>query len=92
MKFSQNFDGSSPEPKKPSLKDFRYPLFHTFLLASTTFMGLNTLWYSLEYEQMEAQLQEKSKVLEAEMQTALDSVRDEIKKPSWSWFSFWRKS
>lgn len=94
VKFSQNFDGLMPEPKKPSLKDFKYPLFHTFLLASATFMGLNTLWYSLEYEQVEEQLKAKSRALEAEMQAALDGVREDIQKSSSSWssrFLFWKK-
>lgn len=97
VKFSPNFDGQSPEPKRPQLRDFRYPLFHTFLLASTTFMALNTLWYSLEYEQVEQQLIEQSKVLEAEMQQALDEAREDLQKSSpkssWtSWIKFWKRA
>lgn len=95
IKFSENFDGQLPEPRKPTLRDFRYPLFHTFLLASTTFMALNTLWYSLEYEQVELLLIERSKQLEAEMQQALSEAREDIQKTSKTWTSklmFWKKS
>lgn len=58
-------------------------------------MALNTLWYSLEYEQVEQLLMEKSKQLEAEMQIALDDVREDIQKStksSWSsWLMFWKE-
>lgn len=58
-------------------------------------MAFNTLWYSLEYEQVEQQLMEKSKQLEADLQLALDEVREDIQKSSTSWSSklmFWRRS
>lgn len=91
VKFSENFDGQQPEVTKPKLSEFRNPLLHTFLIASTAFMGLNTLWNWLEYAQVEKELIEKSKMLEAEMQKALDEVKEDITpKSKWLKWSFWR--
>lgn len=93
IRFSENFDGLQAELVKPRLRDFKYPLFHTFLIASATFMGLNSLWYALEYEHVEKKLVEESKVLEAELQGALDEAQAEMSSPSsiWSTIAFWRR-
>lgn len=97
VKFSENFDGQNPAPTKPTLGEFKNPLLHTFLLASATYMALQALWLALEYEHVEAELVAKSKVLETEMQKALDDARHEMAASiaSKSWFSklaFWNRS
>lgn len=94
VKFSENFDGHHPEATKPKIRDFRYPLFHTFLIASATYMGLNAVWSALEYKQVEKDLSAKSKLLEEDLQAALDAAKHEMKSSQsvWSKLAFWRKS
>lgn len=95
VKFSENFDGQNPAPTKPKLSEFKNPLLHTFLLASATYMALQALWSGLEYEHVEAELLEKSKVLEAEMQSALETARQDMEATNRHvWFprlQFWKR-
>lgn len=93
IKFNENFDNPKLSPK-PKLSQFKYPLFHTFLIASTAYMALNTLWYGLEYNEVEKKLREKSAKLEEEMNVALEEAKVELvdQKPKRSWIFFWRKS
>ncbi|QFZ28639.1 putative small nuclear ribonucleoprotein [Clavispora lusitaniae] len=91
VKFSENFDGHV-QATKPRLADFRYPLFHTFLLASSVYMGLNALWYSLEYEQVENSLIKQANKLEDELQRTLEEVKSQHIKSADKWYSklkFW---
>lgn len=94
VKFSENFNGMLPQPTKPKLRDFRYPLFHSFLLASSVYMGLNCWWYALEYEQVENGLVREANELEAKLHKALEEVKEEHElHSSRTWFSrikFWR--
>lgn len=93
VKFSENFDGLLPQPAKPKIRDFRYPLFHSFLLASSVYMGLNCWWYALEYEQVENKLLAQANELESKLQMALEEVKEEHDlHSSRKWFSrikFW---
>lgn len=91
VRFSPDFD--QPQQKPPTLRDFRYPLFHTFLMASSAFMALNALWYALEYEEVEKQLVAESASLESALQLALDDAANDLtKRRSWaSRLWFWRQ-
>ena len=94
VKFSENFDGQHPAPTKPNLSEFKNPLLHTFLLASATYMALQALWSSLEYEHVEAELLEKSRALEAEMYQALEEARQDMVLAKSGWLSklkFWNR-
>lgn len=77
VKFSENFDGQLAHPVKPKLRDFKYPLFHSFMLASSVYIGLNCWWYSLEYEQVEYKLLAEATELEENLQNALKEVKEE---------------
>lgn len=93
IKFNEDFDKPKTSPK-PKISQFRYPLFHTFLIASTAYMALITLWYGLEYNEVENQLKEKSSKLEQELNAALEEAKVELieHKPKRSWLFFWKKS
>lgn len=93
VRFNENFNQQAPDPK-PKISQFKYPLYHTFLLASTAYMGFHVVWYHLEYKEVEKDLKEKAERLENEMQKALDEVRIEVvdSKPKRSWLTFWRNS
>lgn len=93
MRFSENFDGRTEPLTKPRIRDFKNPIIHTLLIASTAYMALNAVWYSLEYEHVEEDLRKESLALEQELQSALDDAqRDLLTQRSWgSIFSFWRK-
>lgn len=88
--FSENFDGA--ELQKPRLRDFRYAIGNFFLLSSSVFMAYNAMWYKLEYEHVQKEVEAKSLRLEAEMQLALELAKQELPlNRSWlSKLAFWK--
>lgn len=87
--FSENFDGSGLQ--KPRLRDFRNAMVNFFLLSSAVFMGYNALWYKLEYEHVQKQVEAESVRLETEMQEAIEAAKKELPQTSWlSSLAFWR--
>lgn len=88
--FSENYDGSVL--LKPRLRDFRNATVNFFLLSSAVFMGYNALWYKLEYEQVQKQVEAESVRLEVEMQRALEAAKKELPaQKGWlSSLAFWR--
>lgn len=71
VRFATEFDELN---KKPTIGQFKYPLFHVFLIASSTYMAMNAWWYALEYEQTEKKLKEQSAVLDSQLQAALEEI------------------
>ncbi|CAK7901229.1 hypothetical protein CAAN1_06S03070 [[Candida] anglica] len=71
----------------PTVGQFRNPLLHCFLLASSTYIVLHTVWLSLEYEHREKELKKSTELLESRIQTYVDarSTADKSKK----WWKFW---
>lgn len=87
--FSENFDGSIPQ--KPQLRNFRTAFINFFLLSSSVFMIFNTVWYRLEYEHVKKDLEAESLRLEAQLEQAMATARDEKEKKSFlSKLMFWK--
>lgn len=73
---------------KPKLSQFKYPLYHSFLIASCTYIFLNTVWYKLEHDTVEALLLEQSAELELTIQGLVNEKKQELtqsKKLWWKW-------
>lgn len=89
VRFSTQFDAANP---KPTLAQFKYPLFHVFLIASSTYMAMNAWWYALEYKEKEQKLQEAARALDLELQAVIDEKKavHAESHPKKSWFRFWR--
>ncbi|CUM54124.1 uncharacterized protein AC631_04744 [Debaryomyces fabryi] len=84
--------GDSTEPLKPTLSQFKNPLFHCFLIASTTYIVLHIVWINLSSSEKEAKFIEKTKVLEDRIQQLVDDRKNEYEsKRKWSnVFKFWK--
>lgn len=84
--------GNSIEPRKPTLSQFKNPLFHCFLIASTTYIVLHIVWTSLSSSEKEAKFIEKTKVLEDRIQQLVDERKNEFESTrKWSnMFKFWK--
>ncbi|CAN3360937.1 hypothetical protein DICA1_D08812 [Diutina catenulata] len=82
-------EGASPQaPTKPSVGQFKYPLFNTFLIAAATCAVLNTVWYKLERDDQERQLSERAALLEHKINEMVEAKKEEVaekqtKKKSW---------
>ena len=89
VKFPQ---GDSIESQKPTLSQFKNPLFHCFLIASTTYIVLHIVWTSLSSSEKEAKLIEKTRVLEDRIQELVDEKKDKFESTRrWSnMFKFWK--
>lgn len=69
-----------PNTTKPSLGQFRAPLLHTFLVASTAYIGLHTVWAKLEYDERKRVLERESNELEGRILELVNGKR------KWWWF------
>ncbi|CAH2353818.1 hypothetical protein CLIB1423_12S03598 [[Candida] railenensis] len=78
----------TPVAHKPSIRQFSSALYHFFLIASTTYIGLHTTWVLLEYTQKENELLQRTVDLENKIQELVDSKKAEI--PRRRWFQFWK--
>lgn len=70
--------------EKPTLSDFKNPLLHTFLIASSAYMALHIFVLSHEYEVEEQKLADKERSLEVEIEELLKQKKQK------KWFSLWR--
>lgn len=79
--------------EKPKLSQFKYPLYNTFLIASSVYIFLNVVWYRLEHDEREAALTSSTKQLEDEIQQLVNSKKEEldeiVKKNRKSWWKIW---
>ena len=84
--------GDSIESPKPTLSQFKNPLFHCFLVASTTYIVLHTVWTNLNSSEKEERFIDKTKAFEDRIQQLVDKKRNELEsKKSWSHvFKFWK--
>lgn len=84
--------GDSIESPKPTLSQFKNPLFHCFLIASTTYIVLHIVWTSLSSSEKEAKFIEKTKVLEDRIQQLVDERKNEFESTrKWSnMLKFWK--
>lgn len=84
--------GNSAEPPKPTLSQFKNPLFHCFLIASTTYIVLHTIWINLSSSEKEAKFIEKTGVLEDRIQQLVDDRKNayESKRTWYNVFKFWK--
>jgi hypothetical protein len=78
---------SPAPPAKPALSEFRDALLHCFLLASTTYVALHTVWYVLELAERERELAATAAALETRIQALVDAKK--APPPRSRWF-FWR--
>lgn len=74
---------------KPQISQFKGPLLHTFLLASTTYIVLQTVWMNLEYSEKRAELEAESKSLEDKIQRLVDAKKHEFDGRNRTWW-FWK--
>ncbi|ODV78159.1 uncharacterized protein CANTADRAFT_7611 [Suhomyces tanzawaensis NRRL Y-17324] len=81
------FPEAQAQPK-PKLSEFKNPLLHTFLVASSTCLVLHAVWLRLEYEVEEKKLAEKTKQLEDSIQDLLDEKRVEIERSNKRWYHY----
>lgn len=86
IKFPQEFKTANNE--KPTLSQFRNPLFHTFLIASSTYMLIHLFVSVSEYESEEKVLLKQEKDLESEIQSLIDVKAAQV--PKKRWYFFWR--
>lgn len=76
-----------PEVKevKPKLSQFKNPLYHTFLVASSAYIFLHTMWFALEYEEEKKRLEAKSEALEKEIHGLVEEKKMELESKNRSW-------
>lgn len=77
---------------KVKLSQFKFPLYNTFLVASSVYIFLNTIWFKLEHDEREKQLEIKSKQIEDEIQQLVNKKLVELKEivlENKSWWKFW---
>lgn len=84
--------GNYVDAPKPTLGQFKTALFHCFLIASTTYITLHTIWMNLHSSETEENLIEKTKSLEGKIQLLVDEKKNEIEsKKKWtSILKFWK--
>lgn len=70
---------------KPKISEFKNPLLHTFLIASSTCLVLHSLWLSLEKVEREKELAGRAKEMEAEIQKIVDENKPKVAKKWWMW-------
>ncbi|EGV65221.1 hypothetical protein CANTEDRAFT_102588 [Yamadazyma tenuis ATCC 10573] len=75
--------------EKPNLSQFKNPLLHTFLIASSTYMVLHIIALIDQYDEEEKILSREEKVLEEKIQSIIDETKIRNEK---SWYSFLWKS
>lgn len=86
IKFPQEFKQVNNE--KATIGQFRNPLFHTFLIASSTYMLIHLFVSIYEYQQEEKCLLKEEKDLEHEIQAIIDEKASKV--PTKRWYLFWR--
>lgn len=72
------FPETMPEttvPIKPRIGQFRTAFFHSFLIASTTYMILHAIWYRMELENAQVAMEAKSALLEQRIQELVDEKK-----------------
>ncbi|KAK6455030.1 uncharacterized protein RJT20DRAFT_54241 [Scheffersomyces xylosifermentans] len=77
--------------QKPQIRQFANPLLHAFLIASTTYIVLHSIWIRLEREEKEQVLTQRSKELEETIQTLLNQKKQELETSSdgRKWYKLW---
>ncbi|CUM62918.1 uncharacterized protein PRCAT00000478001 [Priceomyces carsonii] len=87
------FPEEQVDPSKPKIKEFKYPLFHTFLIASTTYVLLNSLYLKLEQEEKQNELLKRNEELENSIQILVNEKEQELRAKQKKWYSIfnlWR--
>lgn len=91
--FSTKFPEHAMIQQKPQLSQFKFPLYNTFLIASSVYIFLNTVWYKLEHDEREKELTIKAKLIEDEIQQLVDSKKVEfqeiVQQEQKSWWKVW---
>lgn len=84
--------GDSIESRKPTLSQFKNPLFHCFLIASTTYIVLHIVYTSISCSEKEELFIERTKVLEDRIQQLVDEKKNKLESTrKWSnMFKFWK--
>lgn len=91
--FKRFYTTSNPSTAilKPKISQFKTPLLHTFLIASTTYLLLNTIAMTLEYEEEKQKIETLEKSIESEIQTAIDNKKKQLES---KWYQklplFWK--
>ena len=83
VKFPQ--DHQELNESKPNISQFKYPLFHTFLIASTTYMVLHAVSLSIDIGDEEKKYSEEEADLEQEIKTIVDQKKEMANK---RWYSY----
>lgn len=89
VKFPQSVE--ELQPQKPKVGQFKTPLFHTFLIASSTYMFLHMVGLALEHEEEQKLYIQAEKELETEIQTLVDQKKLQLQLRRWYHF-FWKSS
>ncbi|CAH6723093.1 hypothetical protein CLIB1444_13S00166 [[Candida] jaroonii] len=77
---------------KPNISQFKTPLLHTFLIASTTYLLLNTIAMTLEYEEEKQKIENLEKSIEFEIQTVIDNKKKQLESRWYQKIPFFWKS
>lgn len=72
---------------KPTLAQFKYPLFNTLLIASGTCLCLHSVWTLLELEHVKRVRLARTALLEDRIQQLLDDKKLMLERENRSWFS-----
>lgn len=73
---------------KPTLSQFKNPLLHFFLIASSTYIIMNGICITLENKEREKEIIKEQKSLESKIQTHFDK---ENLKRWYSMLKFWNR-
>lgn len=76
VKFPQSYeDLNHPVQSNPSLGQFKNPLFHCFLIASSTYMMFHIVSLKLEHDKEQQRYTYQEKELESSIQTIIDQKK-----------------
>lgn len=87
VKFPQ---GNDIEPGKPTIGQFKTPLFHCFLIASTTYITLQAVWISLTREEKEEEFISETKALEEKVQHLVEEKKNELDYKRNKWYNIFK--
>lgn len=81
----------SESMKKPKISEFKYPLYHTFVIAAGTFLLLDLLWTSFEYNIKEKEYEQRTRELEVQIKDFLnEKSNNNIKNKIQNILKFWK--
>lgn len=81
----------SENRKKPKISEFKYPLYHTFVIAAGTFLLLDLLWTSFEHNIREKEYEQRTKELEVQIKEHLnEKSNNSIKNKIQNILKFWK--